>query len=172
MAVVLEGYCCLTVPTSGFIRIPKLDSVVTNYSGDYTNIDVRIFTFAKSNVKFEIIQDYQASTQSWTARSIIDEDPGEKRLYLVRKTDFPNDYYPNTDAARFESLALGIYRCTIVENNTNYYWSPAAEPLSTPTGLNADNITSNSATISWNAVENATDYKVQYRRQGDTTWNE
>ena len=47
-----------------------------------------------------------------------------------------------------------------------------ATPLSTPTGLYADNITSDSARISWNAVENATDYKVQYRRQGDTTWNE
>lgn len=45
-------------------------------------------------------------------------------------------------------------------------------PLSTPTGLYADQITSDSATISWNAVENATDYKVEYRRQGDTTWNE
>ena len=47
-----------------------------------------------------------------------------------------------------------------------------ATPLSTPTGLYADNITSDSATIGWNAVENATDYKVEYRRQGDTTWNE
>lgn len=47
-----------------------------------------------------------------------------------------------------------------------------AEPLSTPTGLNATNVTSNSARISWNAVENASGYKVEYRRQGDTTWNE
>lgn len=47
-----------------------------------------------------------------------------------------------------------------------------SSPLSTPTGLNADNITSNSATISWTAVENASGYKVEYRRQGDTTWNE
>lgn len=47
-----------------------------------------------------------------------------------------------------------------------------AQPLATPTGLSADQITSNSARIGWNAVANATDYKVEYRRQGDTTWNE
>lgn len=59
-----------------------------------------------------------------------------------------------------------------LESQTWSYIFTRSQPLSTPTGLNADNITSNSATISWNAVENATDYKVEYRRQGDTTWNE
>lgn len=51
-------------------------------------------------------------------------------------------------------------------------FSPTAEQLATPTNLTSTNITSNSAQVSWNAVENATDYKVEYRRQGDTTWNE
>ena len=51
-------------------------------------------------------------------------------------------------------------------------YAPPATPLATPTGLNATNVTSNSARISWNAVENASGYKVEYRRQGDTTWNE
>lgn len=55
-----------------------------------------------------------------------------------------------------------------------YVWKDPSTltPLSTPTGLYADNITSDSARISWNAVENASGYKVEYRRQGDTTWNE
>lgn len=39
-----------------------------------------------------------------------------------------------------------------------------AEPLATPTGLYADNITSDSARIGWNAVENASGYKVEYRQ--------
>ena len=55
---------------------------------------------------------------------------------------------------------------------SNFYMSPTTEPLSTPTGLYADNITSDSARVSWSAVENASGYKVEYRRQGDTTWNE
>lgn len=60
-------------------------------------------------------------------------------------------------------------------NASDYYsnfYAPTSTPLSTPTGLYADNIKSDSARIGWNAVENATDYKVEYRRQGDTTWNE
>ena len=44
--------------------------------------------------------------------------------------------------------------------------------LAAPTGLTCNTVTSTSAQIDWNAVENATDYKVEYRRQGDTTWNE
>lgn len=43
-------------------------------------------------------------------------------------------------------------------------FSPTAEPLSTPTGLYADNITSDSARVSWNAVDNASGYKVEYRQ--------
>ena len=51
-------------------------------------------------------------------------------------------------------------------------FSPSASPLATPTNLSATNITSSGATVSWTGDENATDYKVEYRRQGDTTWNE
>lgn len=46
---------------------------------------------------------------------------------------------------------------------SQYIWVQAT-PLSTPTGLNAAQITSNSATISWTAVENASGYKVEYRQ--------
>lgn len=82
--------------------------------------------------------------------------------YSSRTSDFDRWKVLSTRSADIELIAA-----------SEYFWEPSqAEPLSTPTGLNADNITSNSATISWNAVENATDYKVEYRRQGDTTWNE
>ena len=46
------------------------------------------------------------------------------------------------------------------------------EQLSTPTGLYADQITSNSARTNWNAVENASNYKVQYKAAGETVWTE
>lgn len=47
-----------------------------------------------------------------------------------------------------------------------------AQPLATPTNLTSSNITINSAQVSWTGVENATDYKVEYRKQGEKTWNE
>lgn len=39
-----------------------------------------------------------------------------------------------------------------------------------PTGLLAQNITTNTADLSWNVVSGATTYTVQYRTQGSSTW--
>ena len=44
--------------------------------------------------------------------------------------------------------------------------------LSAPTGLTHDRVTSTSARVGWNAVTNATDYKVEYRVHGATNWTE
>ena len=72
---------------------------------------------------------------------------------------------------RFAQAAMSSTGGNASDYYSNFY-IPTATPLSTPTGLNADNITSDSARVSWTAVENASGYKVEYRRQGDTTWNE
>ena len=55
-----------------------------------------------------------------------------------------------------------------------YVWKDPSTltPLATPTGLYADNITSDSARTNWQAVENASNYKVQYKAAGDTVWTE
>lgn len=50
--------------------------------------------------------------------------------------------------------------------------TPSTAPLSAPTGLTHDQVTSNSARVGWNAVTNAVDYKVEYRVQGATNWTE
>ncbi len=39
-----------------------------------------------------------------------------------------------------------------------------------PTGLAASGITSSSATLSWNAMQCAAKYKLQYRKQGTSSW--
>ena len=41
----------------------------------------------------------------------------------------------------------------------------------TPTGLNASNITNNSALISWNAANGAINYKLDYKLSSATVWN-
>ena len=51
-------------------------------------------------------------------------------------------------------------------------FSPSTQPLPTPTGLTASNITSNSALTSWNQVQDASNFKVQYKAAGDTVWTE
>ena len=57
-------------------------------------------------------------------------------------------------------------------DNVYVYERPPAEPLSTPTGLYADQITSDSATTHWTGDANASNFKVQYKAAGDTVWTE
>ena len=66
---------------------------------------------------------------------------------------------------------LGNQEADALFDECEYVWE-VTTPLSTPTGLYADNITSNSARTNWNAVENASNYKVQYKAAGDTVWTE
>lgn len=44
--------------------------------------------------------------------------------------------------------------------------------LDTPTDLTATNITNNSADLGWSAIENASNYRVDYRIYGDTLWQQ
>lgn len=44
--------------------------------------------------------------------------------------------------------------------------------LATPTGLTATNVTNNSADLGWSAIENASNYRVDYRIYGDTLWQQ
>lgn len=52
------------------------------------------------------------------------------------------------------------------------FTTPITEKLAAPTGLSATNITSTSARLSWNEVENATGYNLEYRPQGTSEWTE
>lgn len=44
--------------------------------------------------------------------------------------------------------------------------------LDTPTDLTATNVTNNSADLGWSAIENASNYRVDYRIYGDTLWQQ
>ncbi len=92
-------------------------------------------------------------------------------LYLCLGPQFPLDEEIELSSifirdADYETPPSSFY--TIEEIG----FSPTSMPLSTPTGLNADNITSDSARTNWQAVENASNYKVQYKAAGDTVWTE
>ncbi|MES2621394.1 MAG: fibronectin type III domain-containing protein, partial [Bacteroidota bacterium] len=50
------------------------------------------------------------------------------------------------------------------------FTTPATYTCGTATGLTATNITSTSAFLSWSAVGNVTNYNVQYRIAGTSTW--
>lgn len=73
------------------------------------------------------------------------------------------------------SAVVNSNKISVELNGTSAYkdlYIHETPQLSTPTGLYADNITSDSARTNWQAVENASNYKVQYKAAGDTVWTE
>ena len=106
--------------------------------------------------------------QSFTNYLFINEDdlePYSQALehYWKASGEYPGGYSPPGKANIWTD-----YFYYFQELNT----TQSAQPLSTPTGLYADNITSDSARTNWQAVENASNYKVQYKAAGDTVWTE
>ena len=68
---------------------------------------------------------------------------------------------------------LGNYRDIYAKGFfTNFYVYSTATPLSTPIGLNATNITSDSALVSWAQNANASNFKIEYKINGDTSWTQ
>jgi len=49
---------------------------------------------------------------------------------------------------------------------------PQTQQLDTPTNLTATNITSNSALVSWAQNANASNFKIEYKINGDTSWTQ
>jgi chitodextrinase len=65
------------------------------------------------------------------------------------------------------SLSGGSQNFSLVV--TGVTGTPPVCNATTPTGLSSSNVGSNTATVSWNAVANAT-YDVRYRQTGTSTW--
>lgn len=119
-----------------------------------------VYIRSASSSSFYYAMIYDAVTlKSW----ISQYPPGiyGERVYIYL-TDVQNGYDTPLAVRYADALSSGV---------TYPFLLPAA-PLATPTGLNADNITSNSARTNWQAVENASNYKVQYKAAGDTVWTE
>lgn len=74
-----------------------------------------------------------------------------------------------------ESVSITI-GCTAnslyCQSFTITYEEESAPALSTPTNLSTSNITYNSVTLSWDKVENASRYKLEYKKDGATAWIE
>lgn len=72
------------------------------------------------------------------------------------------------------------YRVTAIGDGTTYTNSDPSSTatfttltqLATPTGVTAGSITNDSATISWNAVTNASSYKLEYKTSSASEWTE
>ena len=116
------------------------------------------------------------------------EVSGTKTYYLryLLPTASSHSYvYASSSPATITGLTPGTtynidISARVATDSTNYDGSVYTDKtpvttltqLSAPTGLTHDQVTSSSARVGWNAVTNATDYKVEYRVQGATDWTE
>lgn len=144
----------------------------TYYAGSFsTSITITEFSLPLDKSYYVYIRSASSSSfyyatlyDAITLKSWVSQFPpgiyGER--VFIYLTDVQNGYNAPLAVRCADALSSGV----------TYPFLLPTTPLATPTGLNADNITSNSARVSWTAVENASGYKVEYRRQGDTTWNE
>ena len=162
--MIVEGYIEFAEDMFGTI----LQGAITSSSYPNTKTGVIYYTSIYGTGKLF----YKYPNQNWTLNAQPFENPGYKRFLWL--TDYDMNTAPDLKQEELDAVALEKYTVTPLKAGTQYYWSlyNPTTPLATPTGLYADNITSDSARVSWNAVENATGYKVEYRRQGETTWNE
>ena len=119
-------------------------------------------------------------TFSWTAVS------GTKTYYLGYKLPSSSSWdcvHPTTNSAAITGLSSGTtYNIRLSArtptNSTTYDGSAYTStinattliPLAAPSNLNASNVTSTSAKVSWNSVNNATGYKVEFRKSGTSSW--
>lgn len=98
----------------------------------------------------------------------------EELYNAIEKSYVYGDYDVDEDGVKVKYLNDGIILLKGIYTGFPFHLEgeSQAEPLSTPTGLYADNITSDSATTHWTGDANASNYKVQYKAAGDTVWTE
>lgn len=104
-------------------------------------------------------------------------DPGSMSKTTVTGTiTIPAGTAPTTTRMRVSmkyngaQTACEAFSYGEVEDYTVEIVSSQEEPPATPTGLTTSNITTNSATLNWNASADADSYDVQFRQQGGS-WN-
>jgi hypothetical protein len=160
MSIVLNGYVYYTGSTGDW----WIRGVVT----EFANLpDQTIQIYVRGDNSGLIAAKFASGTSffSQSRKADLTDIDWDQKFYL--------DIYQVISGYR-ALLDSRVVNNAVRQTGVNYSWEeiPQTTPLSTPTGLYADNITSDSAKVSWTAVENASGYKVEYRRQGDTTWNE
>lgn len=85
-----------------------------------------------------------------------------------------------SESITFTTTVIGSYWIRVSGNSSNFsntlcYNLKATiygeqQSCAVPSGLNATNITTTTATLNWNSISTATSYNIQYRPQGTTTW--
>ena len=94
--------------------------------------------------------------------------------YYDYSRTYPGFAIYTTEPVEITGLEVVSYTRGSVDqsNNIVFNYPTLALKLDLPTNLSATNITSTGATLHWDSVDNASDYKIEYRQSGATDWTE
>lgn len=82
---------------------------------------------------------------------------------------------PNGSSVTLNNSAVGAVGSATLSCNTTYTVQPGATcsaNIATPTGLSATDGVSTSINITWSATSGASQYRLQQRKQGTSTWSD
>ena len=128
---------------------------------------------------------YAASSGSNVLKSRADNSDGDSRWAIVIAADGAatvtaqgsntrNRLRYNTSSELFSCYSGGQQPVSFYLNTgggTGFITKCDCTPLSTPTGLSAENASGASVDLSWTAVTDATSYLVEYSINSGSTWN-
>lgn len=172
MGIVLEGYTYFDVSS-------RMSVTVTEFSGEYYDTDLLLYASLGDsyNGSGSIASKYDALSHEWTSagQQVLKYQtsltPATEYVWLTSATFVSHG--KTCDSSTLDNVAILKLKYTVTRGFAERCdWEPLTETLPTPTNLHATNITSTSAQLHWNSVENAVDYKVEYRVQGATDWTE
>lgn len=140
------------IKTRGILSTPSGIECTDSSSSSFTIAWSKVTNATKYNVQYKKASDstYSSVTATSNVRVISTSSPYGEWNIKIQAVGTGYDSSPYSSVATITVLPK----------------------LTTPTGLTHDQVTSTSARVGWNAVENATDYKVEYRVQGATNWTE
>ena len=142
--------------TSTYVRESHKNFKSVTGDGPITKLAPRINTTGEAEITFPVV-----AGSAIESICFMDVTNGSDSRFTSWRDLCKRAY---TDGAQYLSEADDLYDSIA----TDYLlFKRPLPPLSTPTGLYADNITSDSATISWNAVEDVPQYQTYYLGAGD-----
>lgn len=160
-----SGYAIIATTATG--------SLPTNYGLGFANFNGEFYLW-------DVTENY---ISTWVELSYS----GTRNNYVIGAHSYmfflihPGNYTPPSSITSAEPYILSVHANYdayapliegVADSATPDPILPPTQPLSAPTGLTHDQVTSSSARVGWNAVTNAEDYKVEYRQYGQTNWIE
>ncbi|MFP4555504.1 MAG: GEVED domain-containing protein [Bacteroidales bacterium] len=148
------------------------DKVITLEAGKTYNISLTPeFSNSSYNEYWKIWVDLN-NTMSFDTDDLMFDSGSMSNTTVTGTITIPEGTEPTTTRLRVsmkyngEQTACEAFSYGEVEDYTVEIVSATEQPPATPTGLTTTNITTNSATLNWNASSDADSYDVQFRQEG------